>query len=353
MAEGPGWAAPGAPPPGGGGNPGGPQWGAPLPSEGWGDGGQHPPGSVGLPGSPPPQPPPGPPGWQGTPPGPPNPWRWGSSAPKPGVIPLRPLALGEILDGTFATVRANPGATIGVTLAAAAVEQTVTTAITIGTEDSSTSTEVVGTLVTVAIGFVLQLFLAGVLSVVVSEATLGGRIGPVDAVRRAMPRLAGLLGLTIVVALAVMLGAVALLVGAVVVIVYLAMATPAYVLEGGGVQQALRRSVAIVRGSWWRTFGILLLATVVALLLGAVFALITGVVLASAPGVFGDFLDGDLTTTGHIVEGLGNLLATTVSAPIMSGAVVLLYVDLRIRREGLDVTLAEAARARAAAGTPR
>jgi len=111
--------------------------------------------------------------------------------------------------------------------------------------------------------------------------------------------------------------------------------------------------VAIVRGSWWRTFGILLLATVVALLLSAVFALITGVVLASAPGVFGDFLDGDLTTTGHIVEGLGNLLATTVSAPIMSGAVVLLYVDLRIRREGLDVTLAEAARARAAAGTPR
>ncbi|MCK9893786.1 hypothetical protein [Frankia sp. AgB32] len=346
MTDGPGWAAPGAPPSGGSGAPG---WGTPLPPAGPGGFGQAPPPQPGYPG----QPPQGqPPQWSGGPPGPQNRWRW-NAAPKPGIIPLRPLALGEILDGTFAAVRTNPGATVGITLASAAVVETASTLITIGTDNASTAVGVLGTVATFVLDLVLGLFLAGVLSVVVSEATLGSRIGPTDAVRRLAPRLAGLFGLTAVVALAIAIGTLALLVGAVVVGVYLSLATPVYVLEGGSLRQSLRRSRTIVRGSWWRTFGILLLASLVALLLSAVFAIATGLVLASAPGVFGDFLNGDLTTSGHIVEGLGNLLATTVSTPIMSGAVVLIYIDLRIRREGLDVTLSEAARARSAgAGTP-
>ncbi|MCM3887641.1 hypothetical protein, partial [Frankia sp. R82] len=306
-------------------------------------------------GDPPPGPGGPPPGGMppGAPGGPPGPWRWGAAAPRPGIIPLRPLALGEILDGTFATIRANPGATIGVTLASAAVVETVATLIAIGTQDSSGVAQALGTVASLALELVLSLFLSGVLSVVVSEATLGSRIGPTDAVRRIAPRLPGLFALTVAVFVAVALGLVALLVGAIVVWVYLSLATPVYVLEGAGVRHALRRSVAIVRGSWWRTFGILLLAMLVALMLNAVFAIATGIVLASAPGVFGEFLDGDLTTVGHIVQGIGNLVATTVSAPIMAGAVVLLYVDLRIRREGLDVTLAEAARQRAAGAGPR
>ena len=34
-------------------------------------------------------------------------------APKPGVIPLRPLGVGEILDGAISYIRANPGVTLG------------------------------------------------------------------------------------------------------------------------------------------------------------------------------------------------------------------------------------------------
>ncbi|EIV93934.1 hypothetical protein [Frankia sp. QA3] len=365
MTDGPGWAAPGTPSPAGDGS-AGPSWGAPLPHDGWGRPDQpagQPPAPLGAP---PQDGPPqgGPPGWHGPsqggsagwhqpPPGPQGPWRWGAAAPRPGIIPLRPLALGEILDGTFATIRANPGATIGVTLASAAVVETISTVVAISTENASTGVRALGTLVPLALDLILGLFLSGVLSVVVSEATLGSRIGPIEAVRRVAPRLGGLFALTVIVTAAVALGLVALLVGAVVVGVYLGLATPAYILEGGGVRHALRRSVAIVRGSWWRTLGILVLAMLVALMLSAVLAVVTAVILGSSSEVFGDFLDGDLTVTGHIVQGIGNLLATTISTPIVSGTVVLLYIDLRIRREGLDVTLAEAARARAAGvGTP-
>ncbi len=359
MTDGPGWAAPGTSSPPGDGS-AGPSWGAPLPHDGWG----RPDQPAGQPPVPVDAPPPGgPPGWHGPPqggppgrygppPGPPGPWRWGAAAPKPGIIPLRPLALGEILDGTFATIRANPGATIGVTVASATVVETISTVVAITTENASTAVSALGIIASFALDLILGLFLSGVLSVVVSEATLGSRIGPTEAVRRVAPRLGGLFALTVIVTVAVALGLVALLVGAVVVGVYLGLATPAYVLEGGGVRQALRRSVAIVRGSWWRSLGILLLSTLVAFMLSAILTAVTVVILESSD-VFGDFLNGDLTVAGHIVQGIGELLATTISTPIVSGTVVLLYIDLRIRREGLDVTLAEAARARAAGmGTP-
>src|SRR3984885_11885612 len=39
--------------------------------------------------------------------------QWTPPAPKPGVIPLRPLSVGEILDGAFTAVRRNPKATLG------------------------------------------------------------------------------------------------------------------------------------------------------------------------------------------------------------------------------------------------
>ena len=48
-----------------------------------------------------------------------------AAAPKPGVIPLRPLGLGEILDGSFATIRRNPKATLGI----AAIVMTVSAVI--------------------------------------------------------------------------------------------------------------------------------------------------------------------------------------------------------------------------------
>jgi hypothetical protein len=123
------------------------------------------------------------------------------------------------------------------------------------------------------------------------------------------------------------------------------LSTPAYVLEGGTVGDALRRSRVLVKGAWWRTFGILLLAWVVVGFLTLVFFLTSVFVLATSPDTFGE-VGGNLTVTGHVVSALGSLLATTIATPVLSGATVLLYVDRRIRREGLDVILAETARAR-------
>ena len=49
----------------------------------------------------------------------------GPAAPKPGVIPLRPMAVGEILDGAFTSIRRNPKAILGM----AAVVMTISAII--------------------------------------------------------------------------------------------------------------------------------------------------------------------------------------------------------------------------------
>ena len=82
----------------------------------------------------------GPPGPAGSPPGiatsPPGGWggppaspagaRWGWVPPpvvKPGVIPLRPLGVGEILDGAITTIRRNPAPMLGLSAIVAVITQ--------------------------------------------------------------------------------------------------------------------------------------------------------------------------------------------------------------------------------------
>lgn len=107
-------------------------------------------------------------------------------------------------------------------------------------------------------------------------------------------------------------------------------------LEGLGIRAAMSRSRALVRGSWWRVLGIGILVG----LLGWVASLIAGVIL----GVVAGF--GSLFGT----EGLGLALSTAISVvadsiaqvvptPIWFCGLVLLYYDLRVRKEGFDLEL--------------
>jgi hypothetical protein len=269
-------------------------------------------------------------------------------APKPGVVTLRPLGAGEVLDGAFSAMRMNPAATLGITFFLVAVVETIRVVVAMGTDDTSTGMAAFLQLVVNVLYLLLSVILSGVLSIAVSEAVLGQRISAGDAARRIVPRLPGLVGLSIAVTALILIGLLALLVGAIYVFVVLALATPAYVLEGGTVGDALRRSRYLVRGAWWRTFGILLLSAAVTFLLELIILIPKLVVIGSSRETFGDPTTGSYTTAGHIVDALGNLIATSIGVPVLVGAIVLIYVDRRIRREGFDVTLAEAARQRAA-----
>ncbi|WP_149553040.1 glycerophosphoryl diester phosphodiesterase membrane domain-containing protein [Streptomyces marokkonensis] len=363
------WSAPtgpgqAAPPP-----PSGPGWGTPPPG-GYG-GGPGGPGGHGSWGG----------GWGGPPP-----------AAKPGVIPLRPLGVGEILDGAVSTMRTYWRTVLGIALTVAVLTEIVVVLLQgLVLDDSSTEalndpsatlselTDAMGDALFNS-GVVFLVTLVGtvaataLLTTVTSRAVLGRPVTTGDAWRDARPqivKLFGLICLLLLIAAGIItvgalpgflvtvaaggevgialtvLGLICAGVLALWLMIRFSLASPTLMLEKQGIVKAMSRSAKLVRGSWWRVFGIQLLATIIANVVASIIV-IPFTFLASAlsgDGVTG-FLDsagGDIGWTFLIVSGIGSVIGSMITFPITAGVTVLLYIDQRIRREALDLELARAA----------
>ena len=305
-------------------------------------------------------------------------------APKPGVVPLRPLTLGDIFGGAFATIRGNPVATLGLALIVHLIVAVPTLVLTLLLKGAifphglnlSSSSDSGGpgadTLKLDLIAPAAQIFafvggivLSGMLIVVVSEAVLGRRITLRETWTRIRPRLWPLLGLTALVilfallavaviagivvlaavtagtVLAVILGillGLGLIIGMIFLSVRLMMASPALVLEGIGPVAALKRSWALTRRTFWRLFGISILASLIAGTVTAVVGL-----PGSLLNIGGYSTDGVASVLLLVAAQLWSAVVSAAVAPFVTGTTGLLYIDQRMRKEGLDVALMSAA----------
>jgi hypothetical protein len=105
------------------------------------------------------------------------------------------------------------------------------------------------------------------------------------------------------------------------------MSLAAMMAENIGPIQGFSRSWNLVKGQWWRTFGILLVVGILQSIISFALAALFAIVAAAA-------------TTGGVrlaVQAIGSTLLSTLVSPITTIAVVLLYFDLRVRKEGLDL----------------
>jgi hypothetical protein len=118
-----------------------------------------------------------------------------------------------------------------------------------------------------------------------------------------------------------------------------AVAAPALLLEQIGVFAALARSTRLVRGSFWRVLGIGLLTAVITSIIRQLFVLpfsLIGALLSSTTSDSDGFVSSLIQL---LVSDIGTILAGAVLYPFAAGVSALLYLDLRMRREGLDVDL--------------
>ncbi|MDI3421673.1 hypothetical protein [Streptomyces luteolus] len=409
MNDTPGWASPGSAPSDG------PDGETPRPTEPtapqdgpaskWSKE-QPPPAQWSAPGAPGQTPPPpgqgGHGGWGGGPGVPPRQPRggwggggWGTppAAAKPGVIPLRPLGIGEILDGAVSTMRTYWRTVLGISLAVATVTEIVivllqglvlnTQTTTDALSDPSATVEELTTALYQTLldsGVILLVSLLGsflvtaLLTMVTSRAVLGKPVTTAEAWRDARPQLPRLFGLTfllpllaaalvtvgalpgILVAIAgasaagtslAFLGGLGGLIVAIWLMVRFSLSSPALMLEKQTVRKALGRSAKLVQGSWWRVFGIQLLAAIlVNIVVSIILIPFTAVAVALSGDGFSGFLSsgvGNVGWTFLIITGIGSVIGSMLAFPITAGVTVLLYIDLRIRREALDLELARAA----------
>lgn len=283
----------------------------------------------------------------------------------PGVVPLRLLSLGEIYDGSISAVRANPRAMLGIAALMAAA-----TALADGLSAAwladplavaDDAVFLLGSLIPLAVSFLATLIATGLLTAVVAAAVLGREMTAGQAWRAAGGRLVALLGVTL--AVGVIVGAllllpivagillgianpvVGLLLGVLLMIpaaglaIYLSvawlLAPPVLILEGRGVIDSLRRSRLLVARSWWRILGIALLGYVLVSLVASILALPASIIEAVVT------ISPDAAPYAlPLARAAASLISGIVTIPFSAAMITLLYVDVRMRREGLDLDLA-------------
>ena len=307
------------------------------------------------------------------------------TAHKPGIVPLRPLMFGDILDGAFKAVRFNPKSMVGLSALVLGAFLIPSAALGVGIthltarylpgqsfaedDDAKALAEaflgVPSALVQIFFTLLATAILSGLLIHVVGQAVLGRKPDLGQTWRSTRGRLPALLGLTLLSVLfsllslvvligpglllalngsipagvmLILLGSLLLTVVSLVVSTKIAFAAPAIVLEGHGVFAGLRRSFTLTKGAFWRVLGITLLAGLIAgfagWMLGLPFSLISLVISALAgPGSeSGQMI---MTSLSH----LSALLTGAITTPFVAAVTGLLYIDRRMRLEALDVVL--------------
>jgi hypothetical protein len=170
-------------------------------------------------------------------------------------------------------------------------------------------------------------FLTGVFARVASELYLGHEPDTAETLTFGLRKLGGLLVVTLLTFLAVLGGTVLLIVPGILFYVRFAFAPAALVVEDTGAIAAMRRSWRLVRGHFWRLFGTLLLASLLVGIVGGI---------AGAPFVIAAQFIGP---AGWPLAAAGNAIAGIFTRPFVLIIVVLLYFDLRIRKEGFDLAV--------------
>ena len=193
------------------------------------------------------------------------------------------------------------------------------------------------------VGFVVGGLLVGLLSFVattlataacfkaVADAYLGHRPDTSDSLRFARGRLGSLMLVTLLGALLTFLGFLLLVLPGIYLWIAFSVAAPVVLFEGVKGGAALGRSRRLVQGRWWPVFGTLLLGFILAAIVGGIItAVLTGVLALGAGS--GDFVRA-------LVGAIAGAVAAIITTPFQAALIAILFFDLKVRKEGLDVAL--------------
>ncbi|WP_314965961.1 glycerophosphoryl diester phosphodiesterase membrane domain-containing protein [uncultured Actinomyces sp.] len=326
-------------------------------------------------------------------------WSW---APKPGIIPLRPLTLTDLFSGSFSALRKNPSVLFGFTIIVMTVVALLSLAGTMLPLFSFTSlmsndldpqasskalldsaylsvvSTIVGYIALLAGSFLAGTVLDGVLSVAVSQLVIGKKITFKQSWALVKPRLWSMLGASLLSMLAVgspllvlvilffmslyswpgsdaffsLFGLLLALALPVVLVSYVISIRFLYapicaVLEEKGPIEAVKRSWALTSGSFWVTLGrVILINVVVGFIAGLIVQIIGIIAVIFMFTILGDPSSDPSTVWSTIilygVISALQMLAYSLVVPILAAYQTLMYVDEKIRKENFAPLLAHA-----------
>jgi hypothetical protein len=259
------------------------------------------------------------------------------------VPELRPLAVGEVLDVAIKITFRNARTLMFLVLIVVAPAQVLIGAIDLSATqgivtDVESDTVPIGDDISTLIGGFTLIVLLTVLSTTLStgacfkaivDAYLGARADWRTSLAVAGRRLHSLIWISVLTYVLAGLALLALIAPGIWLYVSWAVAVPALLTEDVRGLKALGRSFRLVGGRWWPTFGIVLLGFILA---GVVSAIVGGVVGALA-------FAADSEAADFVISVLSGIASSAITTPFTAAFITVLYVDLRVRKEGFDLQL--------------
>lgn len=273
-----------------------------------------------------------------------------------GNIHLQPMGFTDILDGMFSFYRSHFRlfVTIGVVYLVLSFGVDLVSVSLLET-DATMGTGLVILVFTILISVAVSTFVVAGLVYASANVYLGREITPGIAWQRAGQRFWTYLGSLILWSLVV--GGLTVTIIGIPFAIYFSVRWGLYPLpvlfEGTAVRNALRRSTELVKGTWWRVFGIMVSISLISFMIyfileaSASFLLSwMGLSEAEAPTGLLDTLrqlfiptPSEIGWFSYTIRRLVSLIIATFTMPISTIGSTLLYFDLRIRKEAYDIEM--------------
>jgi hypothetical protein len=260
------------------------------------------------------------------------------SAPRVRPLPLRQMGIGELVDGAVKLYRRDWLPLTGIaalvlvplTFIQVWVSQAMVSSLDVFATDAEFAAMTTQLVLITVVFLVVQLliaqpFLVAAISRAAADAYLGEQVTLGGTLRYALSRLPAILWVTVITLVVTILGFLLLIIPGIIAAVRLTLAPAVVVVEDVRGTKAVSRSWNLTAGHFWRVFGTLILSGIITAV-GAAIIQIPAEVITTMIG-----------PDGWPVSALGTAVASALITPFSLLIVVLLYFDLRVRKEGYDI----------------
>lgn len=258
-------------------------------------------------------------------------------------VPLRPLTVSDLLDGSFAIIKARPRTVVLIAACivvpaqmlsaflargSASVSDILSAALDPAAVSARSQAGLLGVYLGAGVEALSYFFLGGALGRLVSAWYAGGDLTAGAALKASLRRTPAFLAAFVMLLPLKVAAYAACLLPSLAVIALFSLTAPVIVIEGLGPFAAAKRSATLVGRRFFPCVWVITLATLVTQIITPMLAIIPEIAAALAPeGI------------RWVLLGAGRAAVALLMAPFAVGVCILLYLDLRVRTEGLDIEL--------------